>query len=131
MKEQREVRQETIVAKEWLILDGIWSLSWWETELKHEVQRIPSLSIWIDVPLDLALIRRLRRDVAERGYTYEGALDYYLQHVRPGYENWVKIRREEAEIIVPDSDMKYLIERMKSHVQPMGIAYELRARFRQ
>jgi uridine kinase len=131
MQEQREVAQEVLSAKDWLVLDGIWSLGWWGNELRREVQRIPSISVWVDTPLDIALIRRLRRDVIARGYTYEGALDYYLQHVRPGYERWVKGRREEAEIIVPDSGLDDLKQRLQSRTQPSALAYELRAHFRQ
>lgn len=48
------------------------------------LRRLLTLSLYVDTSPDLCLLRRLRRDVRERGRSPDSVLDQYLQTVRPG-----------------------------------------------
>jgi uridine kinase len=59
------------------------------------------LRVFIDSDPDLRLIRRLRRDVAERGRTVEQALAQYSDSVRPMHRQYVEPSRRHADLVVP------------------------------
>ena len=67
-----------------------------------EVRRQLGLKVFVDVAADLRFIRRLRRDVTERGRSMEGTVAQYLDTVRPMHEEWVEPSRIEADIVVPE-----------------------------
>lgn len=58
------------------------------------------LSVYVDCPDDIRLIRRLRRDIAERGRTMESVLDQYLATVRPMHERFVAPGRALAGLVL-------------------------------
>lgn len=63
---------------------------------------IMDLRIYIDVDADLRLVRRLRRDMSERGRSVESVIDQYLSTVRPMHLQFVEPSKRYADIIVPD-----------------------------
>lgn len=54
------------------------------------IQPLIDLRVFIDAPADLRLLRRLRRDVTERGRTFEFSADQYLRAVRPMHQQFVE-----------------------------------------
>lgn len=66
-------------------------------------------SIFLDTPLDICLLRRIRRDVEERGRTVESILTQWEATVRPMYKTFVEPSREKADLIIPfgtDSEVR-------------------------
>lgn len=59
------------------------------------------LAVFVDAEADLRLLRRLRRDVRERGRSWESVLEQYEQFVRPMHERFVEPSRRVADVIVP------------------------------
>jgi uridine kinase len=59
------------------------------------------LRIFVDAPDDLRLVRRVRRDCAERGRTPDGVLAQYEASVRPAHEALVAPSRAHAHLVVP------------------------------
>ncbi len=59
------------------------------------------LKIFVDSGADLRLIRRLRRDLAERGRTVDDVLDQYLATVRPMHLDFVEPSKRWADLILP------------------------------
>ena len=59
------------------------------------------LKVFVDTDADIRLIRRLSRDVAERGRTPENIVAQYLATVRPSHEQFVEPSKRYADIIVP------------------------------
>jgi uridine kinase len=59
------------------------------------------IKIFVDTDADLRFIRRLQRDVAERGRTVESVIKQYLSTVRPMHTEFVEPSRHYADIIVP------------------------------
>lgn len=63
------------------------------------------LKVYIDADIDLRFIRRLRRDVEERGRTPEGIIEQYLTTVRPGHEEFIEPSKRHADVIFPRGGM--------------------------
>lgn len=61
------------------------------------------LKIFVDTDGDLRLLRRLRRDVSERGRSLDSCISQYLDTVRPMHETFVEPTKKYADIIVPAS----------------------------
>lgn len=63
------------------------------------------VKIYVDADADLRFIRRLARDVAERGRTVESVVDQYLGTVRPMHLEFVEPSKRYADIIIPRGGM--------------------------
>ena len=60
------------------------------------------IKIFVDTPDDIRFIRRLKRDIIDRGRTLESVVDQYLSSVRPMHEAFVEPSKKFADIIIPD-----------------------------
>jgi uridine kinase len=60
------------------------------------------IKVYVDTPDDIRFIRRLRRDVAERGRTAESVIDQYLSTVRPMHIQFVEPSKRCADVIIPE-----------------------------
>lgn len=61
------------------------------------------LRVFIDTPDDLRLLRRIRRDIEERGRTLGQTLDQYEKTIRPMHHQFVEPYKRFADVIVPES----------------------------
>jgi uridine kinase len=60
------------------------------------------LKLYVDTPDDIRFIRRLSRDVNERGRTVDSVVEQYLEVVRPGHYQFVEPTKVYADLIVPE-----------------------------
>lgn len=58
--------------------------------------------IFVDTPDDVRLMRRLRRDVTERGRSFERTLEQYERTIRPMHFEFVEPSKRHADIIIPE-----------------------------
>ena len=58
--------------------------------------------VFVDTPDDVRFIRRLQRDIAERGRTVESVIDQYYRTVRPMHHEFVEPSKRHADIIIPE-----------------------------
>ncbi len=79
-----------------IILEGI--LIFAEQRLLQEMD----IKVFVDTPDDIRFIRRLRRDVAERGRTVDSVIDQYLTTVRPMHIQFVEPSKRVADVIIPE-----------------------------
>jgi len=63
------------------------------------------LRVYIDTDADLRFIRRLQRDVVERGRTVESIVHQYLTTVRPAHEQFVEPSKRHADVIFPQGGL--------------------------
>jgi uridine kinase len=82
-----------------IVVEGILVL--WEPTLRERFD----LKVFVDAPADLRLIRRLHRDVTERGRTPESIIDQYLRTVRPAHEQFIEPSKRYADVIIPEGGM--------------------------
>ena len=59
------------------------------------------IKIFVDVPADIRILRRAKRDIEERGRTLESCYAQYIAYARPMHEKFVEPSKEFADIIVP------------------------------
>jgi len=78
------------------LVDGI--LVFAEPELRD----LFDVKLYIDADADIRFIRRLRRDVAERGRTTESVIEQYLSTVRPMHLEFVEPSKRYADVIIPE-----------------------------
>ena len=62
------------------------------------------LRLFVDTALDICLIRRLKRDIAERGRTMDSVLKQYTGTVRPMYLQFVEPSKQYADILISGED---------------------------
>ena len=58
--------------------------------------------VFVDTPDDVRLIRRLKRDINERGRTFERTLEQYERTIRPMHFEFVEPSKRHADIILPE-----------------------------
>ena len=63
------------------------------------------LKIFVDTAADVRLIRRLQRDVAERGRTAESVIEQYLTTVKPAHERFIEPSKRYADVIIPEGGL--------------------------
>jgi uridine kinase len=79
-----------------IIIEGI--LIFAEPRLLGEMD----IKVYVDTPDDIRFIRRLSRDVAERGRTVESVIEQYLSTVRPMHTQFVEPSKRCADVIIPE-----------------------------
>ena len=98
----RTTQTETISPSPIIIVEGILVMS------VPELCSIADLCVYVDAPADIRLIRRMKRDVMERGREIEGVLSQYLSTVRPMHELHIAPCKNKASLIldgtIPVSD---------------------------
>ncbi len=88
--------------KDVIILEGILVL---EDERLREMMDI---KVFVDTDSDLRIIRRLMRDINERGRSIESVIDQYINVVRPMHLQFVEPAKRYADIIIPEGGRNYV-----------------------
>jgi uridine kinase len=65
------------------------------------VRSLCDVKVYVDADADVRLIRRLRRDIAQRGRPFDEILEQYLSTVRPMHLQFVEPSKRYADVIVP------------------------------
>ena len=91
----REKETVTIGKHAIIVLEGI--LLFVETKIRE----LMDIRIFMDAPLDICLMRRLKRDIKERGRHLDSVLKQYEETVRPMYLQFIEPSKRYADLIVP------------------------------
>lgn len=67
-----------------------------------ELRELFDIKVFVDTPDDERLIRRIRRDIKERGRTVEEVLTRYQTTLRPMHEQFIEPYKRHADIIIPE-----------------------------
>ena len=67
-----------------------------------ELRKLFDVKIFVDTDADIRLIRRIQRDISERGRTVESVIEQYLQTVRPMHLEFVEPSKRYADVIIPE-----------------------------
>ena len=114
LTETRTVGQHRIV-----VLEGILLF------VEQGLREIMDIRIFMDTPLDICLVRRLTRDICERGRSLESVLLQYQKTVRPMYMQFIEPSKRYADIIVPrGGENRIAIEMIQAKMRELlnGIA---------
>ena len=92
----RTAATRTVDTRGVILVEGI--LIFVEQALREQFD----IKIFVDTDADLRLIRRLRRDIAERGRTVDNVVHQYLETVRPMHLEFVEPSKRWADLIIPE-----------------------------
>jgi uridine kinase len=70
--------------------------------VEARLRELFDVKIFVDTDGDIRFIRRLRRDIAERGRSMESVVDQYLSTVRPMHLEFVEPSKRYADVIIPE-----------------------------
>lgn len=96
VRHNREDYTVTIEPKKIILVEGILIFE------NKELRDMMDIKIFVDTDDDIRFIRRLVRDVNERGRTIESIIEQYCSTVKPMHEQFVEYSKKYADIIVPE-----------------------------
>lgn len=91
----RLAETKKLTPKKIIILEGILLLT--DPNVREQIDA----SIFIDTPLDICFMRRLMRDIEERGRSMESVIEQYTKTVRPMFLQFIEPSKQHADLIVP------------------------------
>jgi uridine kinase len=92
----RKTETQRVVPRKVVIVEGILVLA--ESELRKRID----IKLYVDTPADIRFVRRLKRDITDRGRTVESVIDQYVNTVRPMHEEFVEPSKRHADLIIPE-----------------------------
>ncbi len=92
----RETETETIKPAPVIVVEGILILS------DPRIRELCDLKIFVDTDADIRVFRRIRRDMEERGRSFESIRKQYYSTVRPMHLQFVEPTKRKADIIIPE-----------------------------
>ena len=108
---------ETVIIKpaRVVIVEGILIFS------SAELCDLMDIKIFVDADADVRILRRITRDVRDRGRSLDSVIDQYLTTVKPMHEQFVEPSKRNADIIVPQGGhnkvaLDMVLQRVKGHL---------------
>ena len=91
-----------------------------------ELCRQMDVKIFVDADADVRILRRIVRDVRDRGRSLDSVINQYLTTVKPMHEQFVEPSKRRADIIVPEGGhnlvaMDMLMERVQAHLEKSAV----------
>ena len=78
-----------------IVVEGLFAL------FDADLRKMMSLKIFVDTAADVRFIRRLQRDISERGRSTESVIQQYLDTVRPMHKQFIEPTKRHADVIFP------------------------------
>lgn len=91
--------------------------------VEPDLRELFDVRIFVDTPPDIRFIRRLQRDIVERGRTLDSVIHQYQSTVRPMHEEFVEPSRRYADVIIPEGGlntvaMDMIVSRINALLSP-------------
>jgi uridine kinase len=78
-----------------IVIEGLFAL------FDADLRKMMSLKVFVDTASDVRFIRRLQRDMADRGRSAESVIGQYLETVRPMHKQFIEPTKRHADVILP------------------------------
>ncbi|HSB62031.1 MAG TPA: uridine kinase [Vicinamibacteria bacterium] len=110
----RKVLPDPLTPRPLMILEGILVL------VEEPLRRLMDIKLFIDTDSDVRILRRLQRDLKERGRSFESVTKQYLESVRPMHLEFVEPSKRYADLIVPEgAENAVALEAVVARIQSM------------
>ncbi|WP_135852639.1 uridine kinase [Halorussus salinus] len=86
----------TVEPTDVIVLEGIFALH------DEELNEMLDIRVYVETDADVRILRRIERDVVDRGRDLEGVIDQYLSTVKPMHEQFVAPTKKRADLIIPE-----------------------------
>lgn len=115
----RSSETRIVKATEVIVLEGILIFE------NPDILKRLDIKIFVDTDADVRIIRRIKRDVSERGRDLDSVISQYFATVKPMHEAFVEPSKRYADIIVPEGGMnrvalEMITQRIISHIEGKG-----------
>jgi len=108
----RSTQTTKIAPSKVLIIDGILILA------EPKLRELMDIKIFVDTDADIRILRRIQRDMEERGRTLQSVIDQYVSTVKPMHEMYVEPSKKYADIIIPEGGHNLVaMEMIENRVQ--------------
>lgn len=98
--------------KDVIIVEGILVLE------DERLRNLMDIKLYVDTDSDLRIIRRMLRDINERGRTIDSVVDQYINVVRPMHNQFIEPTKRYADIIIPEGGQNHVaIDLMVTKIQ--------------
>ena len=106
---------EKVVSAPVIVLEGILIFQ------EPMISELMDIKVFVDTDADVRILRRIQRDVEERGRSLQSVISQYLTTVKPMHEQFVEPSKRKADIIIPEGGenkvaLDMLIQRVKKHL---------------
>ncbi|GMA07551.1 uridine kinase [Tetragenococcus halophilus subsp. flandriensis] len=88
--------------KEVIILEGILILA------DERLRNMMDIKVYVDTDDDIRIIRRIKRDIEERGRTLDSVINQYLTVVKPMYHQFIEPTKRYADVVVPEGGQNHV-----------------------
>ena len=110
----RKVLPDALTPRPLVILEGILVLA------EDALRRLMDIKLFIDADADVRILRRLDRDIQERGRSFESVQRQYLESVRPMHLEFVEPSKRYADLIIPGgAQNEVALEAVVSRIRAM------------
>ncbi|HAP15162.1 MAG TPA: uridine kinase [Lactococcus sp.] len=92
-RSEKTYRQEPVDV---LIVEGILVLE------NEKLRNLMDIKVFVDTDDDVRIIRRIRRDIEERGRTLDSVITQYMTAVKPMYHQFIEPTKRYADVIIPE-----------------------------
>ncbi len=104
---------ENIEPRDVILLEGIFVLA------EEKLRNMCDILVYVDTDSDIRFMRRLKRDMQERGRSLDSVCEQYLHTVRPMHKQFIEPSKKYAHLIIPEGGMNFvaidlLITKIKS-----------------
>ncbi len=96
VRHRRKIETRPVEARPVILAEGILLLA------EPEIRELLDFKIYVDTDADVRLIRRIRRDIRERGRDLDDVMRQYMATVRPMHREFVEPSKRWADVIVPE-----------------------------
>jgi len=104
----RREERETVAPTEVIILEGILAL------YDDDINEMLDLRLYVETDADVRILRRIERDVIDRGRELEGVIGQYLSTVKPMHEQFIEPTKKAADLVIPEGNL--LEEKLQAEV---------------
>ncbi len=103
----------TVVPKKVIVLEGIMIF------VIPELRELIDIKLYVDTDADVRVLRRIVRDIKERGRDLENIIEQYLNQVKPMHEEFVEPSKRWADLIIPEGAhnkeaIRFVVNRIKN-----------------
>lgn len=92
----RKKETVSVEPKDIVIVEGIMIL------VEPEIRDMLDIKIFVDTDPDVRIIRRIERDIKERGRTIDSVIDQYMNMVRPAHLQFIEPTKRYSDLIIPE-----------------------------
>ena len=88
--------------------------------IDKQIRDLLDCKIYIDLDADIRFIRRLKRDIEERGRSVHSVIEQYLSTVKPMHDRYVNLSKKYADLVISGKDLDVTADRIMGMIHRIG-----------